>query len=61
MNSINQIFTRVQSDYLNSKSKKIMMVDSFILYTLATAAIQVQNNLAFEYQTRQQLKSLYLV
>lgn len=36
-----QVFTKVLGEYRRTKNKKLMMVDSLIVYSLATAAVQV--------------------
>eukprot|EP01039_Chlorochromonas_danica_P006452 gene6452-7116_t len=41
MNSLQQVFQRVKSDYLSTKNKKFLMVDALIAYTLATALLQI--------------------
>lgn len=40
--NVGQVFTKVLGEYRRTKNKKLMMVDSLIVYSLATAAVQVQ-------------------
>lgn len=39
---LGQVFSTVFSEYNKNKSKKLMMVDALIVYSIVTASIQVR-------------------
>lgn len=41
---IAQVFSKVLSEYQKNKSKKLMMIDSLIVFALVSAIVQVTKN-----------------
>ncbi len=41
MDVIKQVFVKVKAEYVRTITKKLMMIDAFILYSLLTALVQV--------------------
>ena len=41
MDAIRQVFTKVKADYIKNSTLKTQLVDAFLLWTLATAAVQL--------------------
>lgn len=42
-NVISQVFNRIRTEYTKKLNKKLLMVDSLIIYSLFSALIQVSN------------------